>query len=87
MSPVRFDAQVAREFLDELCELARLPSRTTRIVQTGTFPEDLAYAPQADLHLLGMNIEPDFPLMARVSLATSASCLFVADSGRESARA
>ena len=77
----------AQHFLEELSDLARLPKRTRRHVIVGTFPDGAVQAPLADMTIVGMRVPPDFEMMERVVLMTRSSCLFVADSGLESARA
>jgi amino acid transporter len=74
-------------FLAELMDLARLPERTRRHVIVGRYPEDAVRAPLSDLAIVGMPEVPDFAAMADVVMVSRASCLFVLDSGMESARA
>ncbi len=76
----------ARAFLLELHDIGRLPKRTNVHVFTGSFPVDAGLAPLADLAIVGIGASPDFQLMADIVTLTRASCLFVADSGLESAR-
>ncbi len=76
----------AEAFLTELADLARLPKNTTRHLIPGRFPEDADKAPLSDLAIVGMRASPDFGLMEEIIHRTRASCLFVADSGLESAR-
>ena len=79
--------EAARAFLDELVDLARLPAKTNREIRVGTFPHVAALAPACDLSIVGLGPEPDFDFVRQVTNLTRATCLFVADSGRESARA
>ncbi|MEM9068361.1 MAG: amino acid permease [Myxococcota bacterium] len=75
----------ARDFLRQLADLARLPTRVHREVVVGSFEECLESASIADVNLIGMPPDPDPALMKRwVSLARG-SCIFVRDSGRENA--
>ena len=75
------------EFLRELADIARLPRRTRFRVPVGTFPQVVSAAPLSDLGIFGMSAAPNFDLMREVTDLSRSSCLFVADSGRESARA
>lgn len=76
----------AEVFLAELSDLARLPYDTPREVMVGPFKQCAAEARQADLSLMGLQQNPDFEFMLSMIDVTRSSCLFVADSGRESAR-
>ncbi len=58
-----------------------------RIILTGAFREAVKEAPRADLNILGLQEEPDFDFMVTMVSESASSCLFVADSGRESSRA
>lgn len=77
----------AEKFLAEVCDLARLPASTSVQVMTGPFDECAAAAPESDLDILGLQRNPDFDFLRRVIDLRRGTCLFVADSGRESARA
>ena len=80
-------APYAEEFLRELADIARLPRRTQFMTPVGSFPDVVASVPPADLGIFGMSAVPDFDLIETVTRLSRSSCLFVADSGRESARA
>jgi solute carrier family 12 sodium/potassium/chloride transporter 2 len=80
------DLEEAKEFLRLLCEDARLPSKTKRCVLQGTFDTAVQKAPKADLNITGLQEDPNFDFMVKMVDLTHSSCLFVADSGRESAR-
>ena len=77
----------AREFHERLITDARLPRDTESFVMQGDFTGRLPQAPDADLNILGAPQEPDLETLRRVVQATGNSCLFVRDSGRESALA
>jgi solute carrier family 12 sodium/potassium/chloride transporter 2 len=79
--------QEGNAFMVEPANLARLPKRTQCHVFQGNFPEDVGRAPLSDLAIVGMRASPEFALMEEVIQRTRAPCLFVADSGLESARA
>ena len=86
--PDEADRPKAEAFLRELCDLARLPPSVSRRVMVGTFDEALDRAPVADLSILGLQRDaPDLGWCAEVPLKARGSCLYVLDSGRESARA
>jgi solute carrier family 12 (sodium/potassium/chloride transporter), member 2 len=80
------DKAAADQFLFEVCEEARLPKGTQRHVLVGPFAEAVELAPKADINITGLQPDPDFDFMVKVVDLTCSSCLFVADSGRESAR-
>ncbi|MCG3211024.1 MAG: hypothetical protein FOGNACKC_04661 [Anaerolineae bacterium] len=76
-------------FLERLSDLARLPSTTELRVITASFEQALETAPRADVNIFGLSLTPsnDLPLdfIRRVSEQARSSCVFVIDSGRESA--
>jgi hypothetical protein len=77
----------AQAFLDDLADLTRIPPQAKHLVLVGPFDRCAAEAPQSDIDIMGLQPEPDFDWMLRVIHLTRSSCLFVGDSGRESARA
>lgn len=79
------DKPHAQQFLEELVTLARIP-HTEIIISTTPFDDLLTTAPQADLNIFGMN-EPSLPFARTMVERTRASCIFVRDSGEESALA
>lgn len=80
------EKEEAEQFLQGLCEEARLPKQTNRHVLVGSFDQAVEQAPKADLNIAGLQQNPDFEFMIKMVDLTHSSCLFVADSGRESAR-
>ena len=80
------DRESARQFMETTLELARMPE-TEVIVESGDFDEQLSRVPQADLNIFGLAADPDFDFMRRMANSTRSSCLFVRDSGQESALA
>ncbi len=76
----------ARQFLDELLTIARLP-HTDIIIAHGDFDTYLPNAPEADLQIFGMLSDPDIHFARRMLDTTDSSCIFVRDSGHESALA
>ncbi len=73
----------AREFLQSLITLARLPETLTELY-FGNFLDIVSKAPSADLNIFGMNENLDFNFVENMTLKTNSSCLFVKDSGHES---
>jgi len=72
-------------FLDELSRQTRLPSMTEFHVLTGSFREVIAKAPKSDVSIFGLAEALQFGFMREVTEMTNSSCLFVRDSGKESA--
>jgi len=77
----------AHEFLAEIIDLARLPPETRAHVMIGDFLDCARDAPRSDLDILGLQPNPDFDFMQIMIAVRESACLFVEDSGRESARA
>jgi amino acid transporter len=80
------DQPDARAFMSRLMDLARLP-QTEVIVAEGPFSRYVRQAPHADLNLFGLSPTPDFDFARAMVEETNASCLFILDSGQESALA
>lgn len=89
LTVVREPAEVpnARAYLGHLIDDARLPPDTAHWIRSGSFLDHLDEAPRADLHVLGLPRKVDTHFMREVVRRTGSSCLFVRDSGRESALA
>lgn len=65
-----------------------MPSKTQVLIFEDGFWNALAHAPQADLNILGLQrTNPDLAFVEKTSQAVKASCIFVRDSGDESALA
>lgn len=79
--------QKATRFLTDLITLARLPSNTDVFVWQMPFEEALGQAPRADLSSFGLPREPDLAFSQRIVQLVDGSCIFVRDSGDESALA
>lgn len=81
------DEEKARmhEFLGRLGDMARLPAMTEFHVIPGGFHDALAAAPKADVNIFGLGEKPSFDFMRGATDWTNTSCLFVKDSGMESA--
>ncbi|MCB9766544.1 MAG: amino acid permease, partial [Alphaproteobacteria bacterium] len=78
----------ARAFLDALCDLARFPDEIERVVLCGDLKDALQALPSPDLCIFGLQRDaPNLAWAEHMVYETRSSCLFVLDSGRESARA
>ena len=76
----------AHYFMSRLVDLARIPD-TEVVVAKGAFNTYVAQAPQADLNIFGLVPDPNFDFIRHMVEETNSTCLFVRDSGRESALA
>ncbi|MEZ4862824.1 MAG: amino acid permease [Caldilineaceae bacterium] len=74
-------------FMARLVDLGRMPRATHTIVTVGTFRDYLPHAPQADLNIFGLQERVDRSFMEHLPTATNSTCIFVRDSGYESALA
>ncbi len=72
----------AYRYLDNLCDVARLTDVRTH-VEIGNFKESLKSAPQADVDIMGLPMDPDLNELRTYIELTKSACVFVADSGRE----
>lgn len=79
--------QKAEAFLTNLLTLARLPDDTQVRVWQSPFEDALRRAPRADLSIFGLPREPDLAFSQRIVEVVDGSCIFVRDSGDESALA
>jgi amino acid transporter len=80
------EAQDVREELQRVIDLARLPDPEIHLLE-GTFQENLGKGPRADVDILGLSQPPNYALMREAVDKTRSTCVFVADSGQESALA
>ena len=74
-------------FLDELSKQTRLPSLTDFHVLSGEFKDAIKKAPKSDINIFGLAGDLHFNFMREVTEMANSSCLFVRDSGKESALA
>lgn len=74
-------------FLARLINFGRMPRQTQTIVEVCTLEQFLPKAPQADLHIFGLQQQINLAFAERMVAATNASCIFVRGSGHESALA
>ena len=81
------EVENARGYLQRLIDDARLPRSTETWVESGGFTDELRKAPEADINVLGLAQEVNYALLKEIVMKTRSSCLFVRDSGRESALA
>lgn len=79
--------QQAETFLNELISLGRLPRTTRYIIKQSPFKDALLEVPRGDINFFGLPGEFDRQFLERVFKMVDASCLFVRDSGNESALA
>jgi amino acid transporter len=85
--PTAEDVYPARQALEELCDLCRIPEEAEVHVVVGEFAAELTRATQADLELFGSSHEHPLDFMAALVGATRATCMFLGDSGEEDALA
>ena len=71
--------------LNKIAELIRMPRDTQVVVLTGGFIPSVSKAPNADLNIFGFARDINWEEMDHVVELTNTSCLFVKDSGEESA--
>ena len=84
------EVEEARHFLHQLIDLGRMPKGTGAIVATGSLNDFIPQAPQGDLNIFGIfGLQPqvDVAQMVMLTKETRATCIFVHDSGNESALA
>lgn len=79
--------ELAEDFLKSLMDVTRMSANIKIHVSHGHFLEYLARAPRADLNIFGISPEVNRPFMQKLVKTSRSSCLFVMDSGNESALA
>ena len=84
--PNEKEQKAAREFLEMLIDLGRIPNAEVH-VHVGDFRNFVENAPQADLNVFGLDPDLDFKFSRGLVHTTESSCMFVRDSGMESALA
>lgn len=72
-------------FLENLSDQARLPSMTDFHVLISSFENAIKTAPRGDINILGLADKIPFKFIREVPELARASCIFVRDSGKESA--
>ena len=73
------------KFLNNISEQSRLPSLTEFVVLTGNFKDAVKEAPRADINIFGLGDKIDLNYLRNTTELAMSSCLFVKDSGEESA--
>ena len=73
------------KFLNNISEQSRLPSLTEFVVLTGNFKDAVKEAPRADINIFGLGDKLDLNYLRNTTELAMSSCLFVKDSGEESA--
>ena len=81
------NVQVAEDFLASLMDVTRMDSDIKIKVKHGKFMKELKDAPRADLNIFGISAEVNKASMLSIMEVSQSSCLFVMDSGNESALA
>ncbi len=76
-----------RRFLSNLIDWGRMPRNTRGIVAVSKFNDYLPTAPRADLNMFGLQEQVDLAFIRRMVDSTRSTCIFVRDSGNESALA
>ena len=80
------EQEKALDFLEKLIDLGRFEGAEA-VVGTTSFNEYIHEAPQADLNIFGLQPDPNFNTIRDLVDKTDSTCMFVRDSGRESALA
>ena len=85
VAPKNEDEKRLYRFLERLSDQTRLPSLTEFHVLVGSFDLALTTAPRADINIFGLGDVLNFSMMRETPDKTISSCLFIKDSGKESA--
>ncbi|WP_406657800.1 amino acid permease [Methanolobus sp. ZRKC2] len=78
------NAYKAREYLENLAEIARIPNVTNKVM-LGSMESNIAKAPKASINVFSMDPEVDLDSIRKTVEQTGSSCLFSLDSGEENA--
>lgn len=76
-----------QQFLERIIDLGRMPSNTEVVAIADNFFDYVENAPRADLNIFGIGNTVELDFMRQMVEKTHTSCLFVQDSGTESALA
>jgi len=87
VSPDEAQVPKLQGFLEHLSDQARLPSITELHVLRGSLSNAMRGAPRGDINIFGLAPELSLDVLRRLAEAAKSSCLFVGDSGQESALA
>lgn len=81
------DVPATQKFLTKLMRYARMPKDIRVQVEHGDFWAFISRAPRADLNIMGLSENVQKDMLISLVMKTGASCIFVLDSGNESALA
>ncbi|MDJ0510440.1 MAG: amino acid permease [Crocosphaera sp.] len=81
------DREAAKNYINSLRDLCRIPSTAQTIIIVGEFMDCILKTPQGDMDFIGLQSTPDFQFVQNMINLTGSSCLFISDSGSESALA
>ena len=79
------DHETQNAFFRNLMEEARLPHKTSVNVIDGSYPDDLDKIPECDIAIFGLGKRVSLEEIRTVQKNSNVSCLFMRDSGYESA--
>jgi solute carrier family 12 sodium/potassium/chloride transporter 2 len=79
------DTDRLHSFMEQLSDVARFPMMTELHVIVGDFAGAIKAAPRGDINLFGLAPGVDCPMVRDIAESAQSSCLFVRDSGLESA--
>ncbi len=75
----------ARHYLQDLMTLSRMPEGYQIHIESGEFKTFLKNAPRADMNVFGLGGKVNKEFMEASVKYTESACLFIRDSGQESA--
>lgn len=81
------DQKKTEDILHHIVDYARMPVKTEVTVYLGNFNDVISAAPTADLNIFGASKDLSARQMHTISEMVNTSCLFIRDSGEESALA
>ncbi len=81
------DQLITYQYIEALQDLCRIPRTAQPLIMVGDFYDCITQAPQGDINFFGLQTKPDFEFVQKIIDLTGASCLFMSDSGNESALA
>ena len=81
------DRQETENYINSLKDLCRIPRTAKSLIIVGKFPDCIKQTPQGDIDFIGLQSIPDFQFVHQMIDMTGSSCLFMSDSGSESALA
>ncbi|MGK7942559.1 MAG: amino acid permease [Crocosphaera sp.] len=81
------DREAAKNYINSLRDLCRIPTTAKTLIIVGEFPTCIIRTPQGDIDFIGLQSTPDFEFVQKMINLTGSSCLFISDSGSESALA